>query len=90
VLILILGIVEISKLSKQLNDNYLAPTHNVVFVLAKMLPYIAYEFNIFLDNLFTNLKLFCQLRELGIGACGTAWAGVVSPLFRLSHETWKP
>ena len=89
-LILILGIAEIPKLSKQLDDNYLALTYNVVLVLAKTLLYTAYEFNVFLDNLFTNLKLFCQLRQLGIGACGTAWANVVSPLFGSSHETWKP
>ena len=60
-LILILGIAEIPKLSKQLDDNYLAFIYNVVLVLAKTLLYIAYELNVFLDNLFTNLKLFCQL-----------------------------
>jgi hypothetical protein len=61
----------------------------VVLVLAKTLPYTSYEFNIFMDNLFTNLKLFSQLRGLGIGACGTARNNVVSPVFT-NYEAWKP
>jgi hypothetical protein len=90
VLILILGIAEIEKLDKKLKDTYLAPTQHVVLCLAKTLPYTAYEFNVFTDNLFTKSKLFCQLRQLGLGACGTAWADVVLPLFGAIHETWKP
>jgi hypothetical protein len=88
-LIIISGIAEIPKLNKQLDKNYLAPTHHVVLVLAKTLPYTAYEFNIFIDNLFTNLKLFSQLRKLGIGACGTARNNVVNLAFT-DYEAWKP
>ena len=84
-----LGIAEILKLYKQLDKNYLALTYHVVLVLAKTLLFTSYEFNIFIDNLFTNLKLFGQLRQLGIGACGTAWNSVVSPVFA-SYEAWKP
>jgi hypothetical protein len=60
-LIIILGIAEIPKLNKQLDKNYLAPTYHVVLVLAKTLLFTSYEFNIFMNNLFTNLKLFGQL-----------------------------
>jgi len=35
-------------------------------------------------------QLFTQLRELGIGACGTTRKDVVSPLFGDSFDTWKP
>jgi hypothetical protein len=44
----------------------------------------------FCDNLFTKSKLFSQLRALGIGACSTARADVISPLFGKVYETWKP
>jgi hypothetical protein len=70
-LIFILGIAEIRKLNLKLENTYLALTYHVVFAFAKTLPYTVYEFNIFLDNLFTNIKLFCQLQELRIGACST-------------------
>ena len=51
----------------------LSPTHAAVFQLMKTLPYSAYQFTLFCDNLFGNPKLFSLLRSLGIGACGTAW-----------------
>jgi hypothetical protein len=50
----------------------LSPTHAAVFQLMKTLPYGAYQFTLFCDNLFGNPKLFSLLRSLGIGACGTA------------------
>jgi len=43
-----------------------------------------------MDNLFTKSKLFCQLQQLGIGACGTARVDVILPLFGTIYETWKP
>jgi hypothetical protein len=58
-LIFILGIAEIEKLNKKLQDTYLALTQHVVLCLAKTLLYTAYEFNVFTDNLFTKSKLFC-------------------------------
>jgi hypothetical protein len=58
-LILILGIAEIRKLNPKLKDIYLTFTYHIVLAFAKTLLYTVYEFNIFLDNLFTNIKLFC-------------------------------
>jgi hypothetical protein len=54
VLIRILGIAEIKKLNPKLENTYLALTYYVVLAFAKTLPYIAYEFNIFLDNPLAN------------------------------------
>ena len=72
---------KILKLNKQLDKNYLATTYHVVLVLAKTLLYTAYEFNIFINNLFTNLKLFSQLQKLEIRAYGIAWNNVVNLAF---------
>jgi Transposase IS4 len=66
----------------------LSPTHSAVLQLAKTLPYRAYEFTLFCDNLFGNHKLFSLLRQLGIGACGTARKNVTAPIFG-SLDTWK-
>jgi len=49
----------------------LAPTYRVVDYLVSCLPYQQFRFNIYLDNLFTNVLLFRLLRQKGIGACGT-------------------
>jgi hypothetical protein len=49
----------------------LSPMHVAVFQLMKTLPYRAYQFTLFYDNLFGNPKLFSLLRSLGIGACST-------------------
>jgi hypothetical protein len=68
----------------------LSPTAIVVLHLAKTLPHITYEFNVFCDNLFTKSNLFSQLRALGIGACGTARADVTLSLFGKIHEARKP
>jgi hypothetical protein len=59
----------------------LSPTHAAVFQLMKTLPYGAYQFTLFCDNLFGNPKLFNLLRSLGIGACGTARRQVTKPVF---------
>jgi hypothetical protein len=47
----------------------------------KTLPYHNYQFTLFCDNLFGNLKLFSLLRSLGIGAYGTAQRQVTKPVF---------
>lgn len=50
-----------------LNDTACAVYH-----LAKTLPYRTREYNLFMDNHFSNIPLFLKLRDLNIGACGTA------------------
>lgn len=50
-----------------LNDTSCAVHH-----LAKTLPYRTGEYNIYMDNYFFNVPLFLKLRDLNIGACGTA------------------
>ena len=47
----------------------------------KSLPYQAYQFTLFYNNLFGSPKLFSLLRSLGIGACGTARRQVTKPVF---------
>jgi hypothetical protein len=59
----------------------LSPTHAAVFQLMKTLPYNAYQFTLFCDNLFGNPKLFSLLRGLGIGACSTARRQVTKLVF---------
>ena len=66
----------------------LSATHSAVFQLMKTLPYSAYQFTLFCDNLFENPKLFSLLRSLGIGACGTAQQQVTKPVFGNIDE-WK-
>ena len=51
----------------------LTPTGSTVFQLACSLPYSSgLHFNIYMDNYFPSQALLVKLRELGIGACGTA------------------
>ena len=51
----------------------LTPTGSTVFQLATSLPYSSgFNFNIYMDNYFPSQALLIRLRELGIGACGTA------------------
>jgi Transposase IS4 len=66
----------------------LSPTHAAVFQLMKTLPYYAYQFTLFCDNLFGNPKLFSLLQSLGIGACGTARRQVTKPIFG-NIDDWK-
>jgi len=54
----------------------------------KTLPYHAYQFTLFCDNLFGNHKLFSLLRSLGIGACGTAWHQITQPIFGKWKVAW--
>lgn len=49
----------------------LTPTAAAVYQLATTLPRANQRFEIFMDNLFTNVPLFVALRKLGIGAAGT-------------------
>jgi Transposase IS4 len=76
-----LGTAELAR-AKELSN-----TASLVLQLAKTLLYTTYEFIVFCDNLFTKSKLFSQLRALGIGACGTARADVILPLFGKVYET---
>jgi Transposase IS4 len=50
--------------------------------------YTAYQFTLFCDNLFGNPRLFSLLRNLGIGACGTARRQVTKPIFG-NIDDWK-
>src|SRR5256885_14256147 len=45
---------------------------NAVLNLASTLPTRSQQCHIYMDNFFTSAKLFSKLREMGIGACGTA------------------
>ena len=47
----------------------------------KTLPYTAYEFTLFCDNLFGNPQLFSLLQSLGIGVCSTARRHITKPVF---------
>jgi hypothetical protein len=59
-----------------------------MFQLTKTLPYSAYQFTLFYDNLFGNPKLFSLLRGLGIRACGTTWRQVTTLVFG-NIDDWK-
>jgi hypothetical protein len=54
----------------------------------KTLPYSAYQFTLFCDDLFGNPKHFSLLQSLGIGACGAARRQVTKPVFGNIDE-WK-
>src|SRR5271165_1768087 len=55
----------------------------------KTLPYNAYQFTLFCDNLFGNPKLFSLLKGLGIGACGTVRRHITKPVFG-NIDNWNP
>ena len=55
----------------------LNPTQKVVTYLLGLLPKAAYH--VFLNNLFSSLKLFVILRESGIGALGITRANYNRP-----------
>ncbi|KAL7272535.1 hypothetical protein RUND412_004656 [Rhizina undulata] len=42
-----------------------------VWYLATSLLYLEHQFNIYMDNYFTNVALFAALCLIGVGACGT-------------------
>ena len=50
----------------------LTPTSAAICEMIKTLPYTSNQFNVYMDNYFTNVLLFQVLRSQGIGACGTA------------------
>ena len=54
----------------------------------KTLPFRAYQFTLFCDNLFGSPKLFSLLWSLGIGACGTVRRYVTKPVFG-DIDNWK-
>ena len=56
--------------------------------LAQTLLYSAYQFSLFCNNLFSNPTLFSLLRQLGIGACGTARRNITKPVFG-NLDFWK-
>jgi hypothetical protein len=47
----------------------------------KTLPFRAYQFTLFYDNLFGSPKLFSLLRSLGIGAYSTVRRYITKPVF---------
>jgi len=50
----------------------LPPTQAAVLHLMLSLPYEDYDFNIYMDNLFTTVPLLLELRDKSIGEIGTA------------------
>jgi len=62
----------------ELNSNLysgqvkLSPTSQAVYQLASALPSQSFSFTIYIDNYFSNIRLFHALRERQIGACGTS------------------
>ena len=50
----------------------LSPTSQAVYQLAYTLPSQQFSFTIYMDNYFSNIRLFHALRERHIGACGTS------------------
>ena len=54
----------------------------------KTLPYNAYQFTLFCDNLFGNPKLFSLLRSLEIRACSTTRHNITKPIFG-NLDNWK-
>jgi hypothetical protein len=49
----------------------LSATQSMVWQMSKRLPKNGRVYTIYMDNLFTSVRLFRMLREAGIGACGT-------------------
>jgi hypothetical protein len=43
----------------------------MVYQLVKRLPYKEKSFNLYIDNYYTTQSLLSELRQIGIGACGT-------------------
>ena len=52
-------------------DKGLTDSSSVVLQLVKSLPK-PYNHVVYMNNFFTNVKLYTALKELGFGACGTA------------------
>ena len=63
-----------SKISLLEKIKELSDSSSMVLQLAKSLPK-PYSHVIYMNNFFTNVKLYTALKELGIGACETAKNG---------------
>ena len=63
-----------SKISLLERTKGFSDSSSVVIQLCKSLPK-PYNHVVYMDNFFTNVKLYTALKELGIGACGTAKNG---------------
>lgn len=59
-------------------------TNALVYYLALALPFREFHFDIVMDNKFSSVVLFSRLRELRIGACGTARTG-----YKFFPREWK-
>jgi len=58
--------------SKQIKKPYpLSPTSSAVLQMLTTLPYRTHFFTAYMDNYFSNIRLFARLLDFGIGACGT-------------------
>ena len=58
--------------SKQIKKPYpLSPTSSAVLQMLTTLPYRTHFFTAYMDNYFSNTRLFARLLDYGIGACGT-------------------
>lgn len=53
------------------NDDRLSMTGRKVMFLVEQLPFDRHVFNIYMDNYFSTIPLFKNLRNRQIGACGT-------------------
>ena len=62
---------KVSKISLLEKIKGLSDSSSMVLQLAKSLPK-PYSYVVYMDNFFTNVKLYTALKELGIGACRTA------------------
>ena len=58
--------------SKQIKKPYpLSPTSSDVLQMLTTLPYRTHFFTAYMDNYFSNIRLFARLLDFGIRACGT-------------------
>lgn len=55
----------------------LAPIQATIYYVALSLLYKHYDFNIYMDNLFTTVPLLLELRDKGIGGAGTICSNIV-------------
>ena len=56
---------------QQKKPYLLSPTSSAVLQMLVKLPYQSYFFTVYMDNYFSNIRLFARLLDHGIGACGT-------------------
>jgi hypothetical protein len=65
----------------------LAPTQGLVHHLALSLPHEEFDFNVYMDNLFTTVPLLLSLRERGIGGAGTARSNAFPSAHKVLSES---